>query len=171
MAETTPVVYFMHGEDEFAMAQALAEMEKRLGDAGTAEMNTTRLDGATYNLDQLLSVASAMPFLAKRRLVILTNPFARLNTAPAQKKFLEQLEKIPSTTALILVEKREKEPRKGEKKHWLERWAVEQGERAWVKHYPQPKRGRIERAHPGDGEKSRRSDHRRSCQFACHVGR
>jgi DNA polymerase III subunit delta len=145
MAETAPVVYFLFGEDEYAIAQALAEMEKRLDDAGTAEMNTTRLDGATYNLDQLLSVASAMPFLAKRRLVILTNPFARLNNnnLPAQKKFVEQLEKIPSTTALILVDKREKPPRKGEKKHWLERWAEGQGERVWVKYYPQPKEAEL----------------------------
>jgi DNA polymerase III subunit delta len=138
MAEATPVVYFLHGEDEYAIAQTLAELEKRLGDTATAEMNTTRLDGATYNLDQLLSVASAMPFLAKRRLVILTNPFVRLNNAPAQKKFVEQLEKIPATTALILVENREKERRKSEK-HWLERWAEDQGERVWVKHYPLPK--------------------------------
>lgn len=138
MAETTPVVYFLHGEDEYAIAQTLAELEKRLGDPTTAEMNTTRLDGATYNLDQLLSVAGAMPFLAKRRLVILTNPGARLNNPPAQKKFFEQLEKIPSTTALILVENREKERRKGEK-HWLESWAESQGERVWVKHYPLPK--------------------------------
>jgi DNA polymerase-3 subunit delta len=144
MGESNPVVYLLVGEDEYAMAQALADMEKHMGDAGTAEMNTTRLDGASYNLDQLQSVASAMPFLAKRRLVILTNPFARLNNNPAaQKKFLEQLEKIPSTTALILVEKREKEPRKGEKKHWLERWAEGQGERAWVKHYPQPKEAEL----------------------------
>ena len=77
MAETPPVVYFLHGEDEYAIAQTLADLEKRLGDPATADMNTTRLDGATYNLDQLLSVASAMPFLAKRRLVILTNPLAR----------------------------------------------------------------------------------------------
>jgi len=139
MAETTPVVYILHGEDEYAIAQTLAELEKRLGDEATAEMNTTRLDGATYNLDQLLSVAGAMPFLAKRRLVILTNPFARLNNAPAQKKFIEQLEKLPPTTALILVEIREKERRKHDKPDWLERWAESQGERVLVKQYPLPK--------------------------------
>jgi DNA polymerase-3 subunit delta len=142
MAETTPVVYFLHGEDEYAIAQTLADLEKRLGDEATAEMNTTRLDGATYNLDQLLSIASAMPFLAKRRVVILTDLLARLNTPPVQKKFQEQLAKIPDTTALILVENRklvsEKERREG-KKHWFERWAEGQGERVWVRHYPLPK--------------------------------
>ena len=70
MAESTPVIYFLHGEDEYAIAQTLTELEKRLGDQATAEMNTTRLDGATYDIDKLLSVASALPFLAKRRLVV-----------------------------------------------------------------------------------------------------
>ena len=142
MAETPPVVYFLHGEDEYAIAQALADMEQRQGEAATAGLDTTRLDGATYNLDQLLSVACAMPFLAKRRLVILTDPLARITKEPVQKKFLEQLEKIPSSTAFVLVENRmlvrEQDRRKG-KKHWLESWAEGQGERVWVRYYPLPK--------------------------------
>jgi DNA polymerase-3 subunit delta len=142
MVESTPVIYFLHGEDEYAIAQTLTELEKRLGDQATAEMNTSRLDGATYDLDKLLSIASALPFLAKRRLVILTDLLARLNNSQAQKKFQEQLAKIPATTALILVENRklisEKDRREG-KKHWLERWAESQGERALVKYYPLPK--------------------------------
>ena len=142
MAESTPVIYFLHGEDEYAIAQTLTDLEKRLGDQATAEMNTSRLDGATYDLDKLLSVASAMPFLAKRRLVILSDLLGRLNNPPAQKKFQEQLAKIPATTALILVENRklisDKDRREG-KKHWLERWAESQGERALVKYYPLPK--------------------------------
>jgi DNA polymerase-3 subunit delta len=142
MAETPPVVYFLHGEDEYAIAQALVDMEQRQGEAATAGLDTTRLDGATYNLDQLLSVACAMPFLAKRRLVILTDPLARITKEPMQKKFLEQLEKIPSSTAFVLVENRmlvrEQDRRKG-KKHWLESWAQGQGERVWVRHYPLPK--------------------------------
>ena len=142
MAESTPVVYFLHGEDEYAIAQTLAELEKRLGDAATAEMNTTRLDGATYDLDKLLSVANALPFLAKRRLVILSDLLTRVTHQAAQKKLIAQLEKIPASTAMIVVENRmlisERERRKGER-HWLERWAESQPERALVKYYPLPK--------------------------------
>jgi DNA polymerase-3 subunit delta len=142
MGEPTPVVYFVHGEDEYAIAQVLTEMEKRLGEAATVEMNTTRLDGAAFNPEQLVSVTSTMPFLAKRRLVILTDALARITGEAAQKKFQAQLEKIPASTALFIVENRqlisEKERRNG-KKHWLESWAEGQGERAWVKYYPPPK--------------------------------
>jgi DNA polymerase-3 subunit delta len=160
MAETPPVVYFLHGEDEYAIAKTLADLEKRLGDAATVEMNTTRLDGATFKPEQLVSVASTMPFLAKRRLVILTDALSRITPQAAQKKFQAQLEKIPVTTALIIVENRllvsEKERRNG-KKHWLESWAEGQGERVWVKYYPLPKgadlTGRIqEMARKADGQ-------------------
>jgi DNA polymerase-3 subunit delta len=139
-AET--VIYLLHGEDEYAIAQALAELENKLGDPATAAMNTSRLDGSSYNLDGLLSVAGAMPFLAKRRLVILSNVHARLNTPTLHKKFLAQLDKIPPTTAFVLVEHRpltSDRDRKKNQLNWLEKWALEQGERVYLKAYPLPK--------------------------------
>jgi DNA polymerase-3 subunit delta len=139
MDEAAPVIYLLHGEDEFAIAQFVSDMEAKLGDPTTTAMNVTRLDGRNYNLDELLSVASAMPFLAARRLVVLTNPLARLNSSSTRQAFIERLEKIPPSTALVLVEFRvltdERDRRKG-KLHWLERWALEAGDRAYVKACP-----------------------------------
>jgi len=141
-AETAPVVYILHGEDEFQIAQTLAEMEQRLGDPATVAMNTTRLDGNTFRLDELLSVAGAMPFLAKRRLVILNHPLAKVSGKLAQDKFIRQIEQIPATTALILVEPRMLTPdsdrRKG-KIHWLETWAVGLPKHVLIKAFPLPK--------------------------------
>jgi len=142
MPSPIPVVYLLQGEDEYAIAQWVSELETKLGDAATASMNVTRLDGRTYNPDELLSVASTMPFLAKRRIVVLTSPLARLNSPAARQKFLEQLSKIPPTTALVLIEYRlltdEKARRRGDF-HWLEKWAEEAGERTLVKEFPLPK--------------------------------
>ncbi|MBN1145842.1 MAG: DNA polymerase III subunit delta [Anaerolineales bacterium] len=142
MGEAAPVVYLLHGEDEFAIAEFISEMEARLGDPATAAMNITRLDGRSYNLDELLSVASAMPFLAARRLVVLANPLARLNSPSARQKFIEQLGKIPPSTALALVEYStltdEKQRRKG-KLHWLEKWALQAGDRVYIKAFPRAK--------------------------------
>jgi DNA polymerase III subunit delta len=137
MAETAPAVYLLYGEDEYAIAQTVAEFEKKLGDQATAEMNTTRLDSVKFNPDQLLSEACAMPFLASRRLVIINNPSARLTAETVQNRFLAQLEKIPPSTALILVEILEKE-RLGKKKPFLVHKAEkkELSERIWVKAYP-----------------------------------
>lgn len=142
MTKTPPVVYLLHGDDEFAIAQFVLDIEAKLGDAATASMNTTRLDGRSYNPDDLLSVAGAMPFLAKRRLVILTHPLAKLTSPSSREKFKQQLDKIPPTTALVLVEYRplveEKERRQG-KQHWLEKWAEAAGERVLVREFKAPK--------------------------------
>ncbi|OGO33636.1 MAG: DNA polymerase III subunit delta [Chloroflexi bacterium RBG_16_57_11] len=142
MGELHPVIYLLNGEDEFSIARFVDELERKLGDPATASMNTTRLDGNTFNLDQLPSVANALPFLAPRRLVILNHPIARLSTPAAQKSFTDQLEKIPPTTALVLIEDRlltlDKDREKG-KLHWLERWALEHKDRVYLRAFRAPK--------------------------------
>jgi DNA polymerase-3 subunit delta len=142
MTNPAPVVYVLHGDDEYAIAQFLSDLEGKLGDAATAALNTTWIDGKTYNPESLLSVAGAMPFLAKRRLVILAHPLAKLNSQAARQKFLEQLEKLPPTTALMLVEYRpltdNRDRRKGNL-HWLERWVEGSGGRGYVRAFMLPK--------------------------------
>jgi DNA polymerase-3 subunit delta len=157
MSETHPTIYLLHGDDEYAIAQAVDELEHKLGEPATASLNTSRLDGNSYNLDQLPSVANALPFLATRRLVILTHPLARLSDSKAQEaqktkeaqkaketqeKFKEMLEKVPPTTALVLVEYHlltSEANRKKNKFHWLEKWAIEHPDTVFLKAYPAPK--------------------------------
>jgi DNA polymerase-3 subunit delta len=142
MTKAAPVVYLLHGEDEFAIARFVLEFEAKLGDPAMAAMNLSRLDGRSYNLDELLSVASAMPFLTKRRMVVLSHPTSRLTAPAARQKFLAQLEKIPSTTALVLVEYKlltEERDRRHGKLHWLEKWAGEAGERVMIRAFPLPR--------------------------------
>jgi DNA polymerase-3 subunit delta len=142
MGKPHPIIYLLNGEDEFSIARFIDELERRLGDPATASMNTTRLDGNSFNPDHLPSVTNALPFLASRRLVILTHPTARLNTPASQKSFTDQLENIPSSTALVLIEDRiltgDKEREKG-KVHWLERWALEHKERVYMRSFRAPK--------------------------------
>jgi DNA polymerase-3 subunit delta len=148
MTRSAPVVYLLHGEDEFAIAQCVSELEAKLGDASLVALNTTRLDGRTANLDELPSVTSAMPFLAKRRLVILANPTARLSGLPAQQKFVAFLEKVPASTALVLVEYHlltEERERKRGKIHWLEQWADQAGDLVLKRAFPLPKGERLVR--------------------------
>jgi DNA polymerase III subunit delta len=113
MSEPAPLIYLLHGEDDFAIAEFVSTLENELGDPTVRDMN-------------VLSVASAMPFLAPRRLVILTNPVARLSGQQARKRFLDQLEKISPSTTLVLIEERvltSEKDRRQKKLHWLEEWA------------------------------------------------
>jgi DNA polymerase-3 subunit delta len=142
VADQPPVVYVLNGEDEFAISGFLTALQTKMGDATIAEMNTTRLDGRTLSIDVLTNAVSAMPFLASRRLVILTNPLAKLNSSILREKFVALLERVPPSTALVLVENRlltdERDRRKGQV-HWLEEWVLQAGERAMIRPFPLPR--------------------------------
>jgi DNA polymerase-3 subunit delta len=143
MMASVPTVYILHGDDELAITRFIADLEARLGDPGTAALNTTRLEGSAYNLNELIQVSSTMPFLAKRRLVVLENFLGQVKEKAERETFLAVLGKTPPTTALVLVERsplvEEKERRRNNKEHWLEKWAKEAGERAFIREFTAPK--------------------------------
>lgn len=142
MEKPAPVVYVLHGEDEFAIGQTIRALQARLGDPSIADLNVTHLDGRFTSREELLNVAMAAPFLARRRLVVLTHPLARLSSQAQRDRFLEDLEKLPETTGLVLVEYRlltgERERKKGQL-HWLERWATANPERVFLKAFELPR--------------------------------
>jgi DNA polymerase-3 subunit delta len=138
VTEIPPVVYLLHGEDEFGIAQVVSELEANLGDTATAARNMARLDGRSVPLEDIHLAAAALPFLADRRLVILYHPLARLNGTQLQEKFLALLDSLPRTTRLVLVEYRTlSEAQKGKppKVHWLLKWAEQAGPRAYIKSF------------------------------------
>jgi len=155
MDQDLPSVYILHGEDEFALAQDLAGMESRFGDPALKEANTTRLDGRTFNQEDLLPAVSTMPFLAERRIVILDGYVKKLETPPNEagnrtkeasqklkedrRQFLSKLEKVPSTTGLVLVESRtlpDESDGRSRYTHWLIKWAQKFPEQTYVKAFP-----------------------------------
>jgi DNA polymerase-3 subunit delta len=142
MAKDPPVIYVLHGDDEFAIAQFVADLKAKLGDSSMAEMNFTKLDGRSLALDDLISATNAMPFLAKRRLAVLYHPLAYFKHTSTRQKLLDYLGKIPGTAALVLVEYQiltdERERKKG-KIHWLEDWAIKAGDRVYIRAFSQPK--------------------------------
>ncbi len=113
-------VYFLYGNDEFAISRRLKEFESDFTDPTSADMNTARLDARTTSENDFNNAVNAMPFLAKRRLVLLANPSAKYNNLALRKKFFEFIEKMQDTTRLVMHES--VDPRDAEK-HWLVKWA------------------------------------------------
>jgi DNA polymerase-3 subunit delta len=109
-------IYFLYGNDEFAIARRLKEFESDFTDPTSADMNTARLDARTTSENDFNNAVNAMPFLAKRRLVLLSNPSAKYNNPAVRKKFFEFIEKMQDTTRLVMYET--VEPKEAEK-HWL----------------------------------------------------
>jgi DNA polymerase-3 subunit delta len=115
-----PNLYFLYGNDEFAITRKLKEFESDFTDPTSADMNTARLDARSVDENDLNNAVNAMPFLAKRRLVLLANLSAKYNNPSARKKFLNFIGKSPETTRLVMYESID--PRDVEK-HWLVKWA------------------------------------------------
>jgi DNA polymerase-3 subunit delta len=114
----------LFGNDEFAISRKLKDFDSDFTDPTSADMNTARLDARTMTENDLNNAVNAMPFLAKRRLVLLANPSSKYNNASYRKKFMEFVGKAPDTTRMVLYES--VEPKEAEK-HWLNKWAEKNG--------------------------------------------
>ncbi len=143
-----PVLILFRGDDTFAMQQAVADLVARVGDPGLADLNTARFDGRSASEDDLRLAATSIPFLAERRLVVLTNPKARMANAAARDRFLALLDMLPPTTALVLVQEDEQRwDRNSRQMDWSElpenhalvQWARKAGKRAALRDFSLPR--------------------------------
>ena len=114
------MLYVLYGEDDFSRQQALDEIKSTIGDETALVTNTTVLEGQQATIDQLRTVAEAMPFLAERRLVIIQGLLERFESrtkAGRRKKatgvssrqneyqsLADYLVTVPDSTVLVLVD-------------------------------------------------------------------
>jgi DNA polymerase-3 subunit delta len=164
MADDRPVVYIFHGDDSYAIQKVITSMVAKLGDPSIADLNFTRLDGRTAPDDDLRSAALSMPFLAERRIVVLSNPLARISrkedeggesqsssaNKAAREKFLSFLGGLPPSTALVLVIDDGLVRRKGQLEweiltegHWLIKWARAHEKYAHIQEFRLPSLGEM----------------------------
>jgi DNA polymerase-3 subunit delta len=148
VVEEGPTIYIFDGDDEFAINESVDIIRSKLGDAHIAEMNITRLDGRSCTVPQLQDAAATVPFLAPKRMIILTHPVARLKESQQREQFISFLNAEKPTTKLVLVEyvflTSERERRDG-RLNWLEKWAVspEQEKRVFIRHHQLPNRTKM----------------------------
>ena len=143
MAEESPEIYLFDGDDEFAINESIEKICSRLGERNIAEMNITRLDGRSFSFTELKDAAATVPFLAPKRLVILSLPTSRMNEKSQQDELINYLSTDKPTSKLLLVEYdflTNERDRKDGKVNWLEKWATSpsQAKRVYVRHHPQP---------------------------------
>jgi DNA polymerase-3 subunit delta len=132
MSKPVPVVYLLHGEDDFGIKEFIRSMQEKLGDPSMAEMNTTWMEKGA-DLESIRSASAAVPFLTPRRLVVVEETTQRYKSAADQEKFLSMLGELSQTTALALVEYKTLT-----EKNWLLKWANKEKERAYVRAYSVP---------------------------------
>lgn len=113
-------VYVLHGPEAFRKKEALDQLRASVGIADVVEANTTVLPGKGLTLSQIMNAASAMPFLADRRLVIVegllasteeqqtARPRGRSRAAKGDadpwEGLADALRALPSTTTLVFLD-------------------------------------------------------------------
>jgi len=118
------LLYILLGQDDFSRRQALEGIRKGMGDQALLSTNTTTLDGQQLTLDQLRAVCETVPFLAERRLVIVSGLLGRFepksksrrqgkttsitNQQNEYKSFASHITQIPDSTTLVLIDGRVK---------------------------------------------------------------
>ncbi len=126
-------VFFIYGDDEFAITRRLKEIQARLDKDG---MNTTHFDAANLRTEELNTAVNAMPFLAEQRLIFIKNASAQYRGANQRKEFLAFLEHVPPSAVLVLHEVMD-----GKKaaSNWLAKWAQSTREIAKAEVFMLPK--------------------------------
>jgi DNA polymerase-3 subunit delta len=143
VAEEGPEIYLFDGDDEFAINESIDKIRSKLGDSNIADLNTTRLDGKSFTLNQLADAVATIPFLANKRLIILSHPTARLNDKTDQVEFINYLNVDKPTAKLVLAEYEfltSERDRKQNRLNWLEEWATSphQVKRVYIRHHSLP---------------------------------
>jgi DNA polymerase-3 subunit delta len=116
------LLYILSGQDDFSLRQSVEGIKRGLGDQTILATNTTTLDGQQMTLDQLRTVCETAPFLAERRLVIVTGLLGRFEPkgkSNRRRKVKPETDRqneykslgaymgnIPDSTVLVLVEGR-----------------------------------------------------------------
>jgi DNA polymerase III subunit delta len=95
--------YIFHGNDTHAQQETVAQLIGKLGDPSMLDLNTTKLE-SNVTFSQLQQAASAMPFLAKVRLILVRDLLSSKLDKSYQKKLLDYLPNLPETTRLLFLE-------------------------------------------------------------------
>ncbi len=113
-------ISILYGPEEFRKKETLDKLRASVGMADVVDANTTVLTGKGLTLPELLSAASAMPFLADRRLIIVdgllasveeqqtSRPRGRSRAAKSEadpwEGLPDALRALPPTTTLVFLD-------------------------------------------------------------------
>ncbi|MCB9458541.1 MAG: DNA polymerase III subunit delta [Anaerolineaceae bacterium] len=110
MAATT--FYIFHGDDDIGIEEAVNKLRSQMGDSANADLNTSEYDGEIASAAEILNAARSVPFLADRRLVLVTGFLRHITRKGAGNigkeqadLLLEELPQLPDFTRLVFIER------------------------------------------------------------------
>ncbi len=99
------MILFLYGEDAYRSKKKLDEIRaKFLRDLDPSGLNLQQLDGETATVDEMRAAVSAAPFLAKKRLLVLTDAIGSASKKEAEA-LAELMDAVPEDTILVVRER------------------------------------------------------------------
>ena len=110
---TLPPVTLIYGNDEFAVEEKAKVLIESLGSKDNILRNVSEFQARNLSFAELQAACDAVPFLSPYRLVLVRGFMDKSNSSnkggsskDVMESFIRYLTKIPSTTGLIVIEKR-----------------------------------------------------------------
>ena len=91
--------YLLYGSEEFLKNQFKTRLEKAMIPEGD-DINLAKFEGESLSVNEVISIASTMPFFAERRVIIIKNSGWFKSTSD----LADYIESFPETTSFIFVE-------------------------------------------------------------------
>ena len=111
------MIYVFYGDDGFSAHEALGELLESVGPPDVRDANVTRLDAGEYSIERFGAAAMVGPFLADRRLVVVSGLLGAADGSRTQRGrgrdtaaadpaagLLELLEALPDTTDAVFLD-------------------------------------------------------------------
>jgi DNA polymerase-3 subunit delta len=97
------MIYFLYGAETFRSWQKLNQIRAKFSDSSLGNTNISIFEGKTLDFQKLDQAVQSLPFLARKKLVIVKNIFSE-GPKSILKFLTDYLEKVPKTTHLIFFE-------------------------------------------------------------------
>lgn len=105
------MILLLYGPESWLIKQKLAQIVERAASQGVDDTNTAHIDGQTAEIRSLQGQLTAAPFLAKQRLVTITD-WLLLRDAEESEAMAEALAQTPESTIAVIVEYGEPDQRR-----------------------------------------------------------
>jgi DNA polymerase-3 subunit delta len=100
-----PIAYLFYGQDEPLLKERLASFLRKFSEPSTADLNTSRFDGRAIQIGDIEQAASALPFMADLRLVLVENLTETASGREIIERLPDLLPRLPGWARIALIEK------------------------------------------------------------------
>ena len=97
-------LYFLYGEEKYLIAAYLKRLLKKASEQPFADFNVQRFSGDGLLADKVADAAEALPMMAEKKYVVITDLDVEKLPARELSKLYELVENLPETTVLLVFQ-------------------------------------------------------------------